>query len=131
MSLNKLNMILLQFLDAPISEEHQLGFLDSLLSTYRELERSFMKEVYELHKAFKFRTLWEGNDPLATFQRVATESAQGTGRLNGIVELTKVLRNFKRTETRAVRCFTNNIYTTDVKKWSFDSTANSDVSLSR
>lgn len=88
-----------------------------------------MKKVYELQKAFKFRTLWEVNNPLATFRRVASESAGGTGRLNGIVELTKVLQNFETTETKAVRCFTNNIYTTGIKKWSFNSVDHKAVSF--
>ena len=102
--------------------------MDNLLSTYRELEHSFMINVYELYKAFKFRTLWEGNDPLVNFQRLASESAHGTGQLNGIVELTDVLRKMERIETQAVRCFTNNVYTTNIMKWSFDKTKNVDVS---
>ncbi|KAL9983250.1 hypothetical protein ACROYT_G005396 [Oculina patagonica] len=105
----------------PLSDELRLNFLENLLSSYKVIEQSFMKKVYELQKAFKFRTLWEVNNPLATFRRVAAESAGGTGRLNGIVELTKVLQNFETTETKAVRCFTNNIYTTGIKKWSFNS----------
>ena len=88
-----------------------------------------MVNVYELFKAFRFRTLWEGNDPLTNFQRIATESARGTGQLNGIIQLTDVLRNMEQTETKAVQCFTNNVYTTNIKKWSFDKTTNKDVSF--
>ena len=88
-----------------------------------------MINVYELYKAFKFRTLWEGNDPLVNFQRLASESAYGTGHLNGIVQLTDVLRNMEETETKAVRCFTNNVYTTNIKTWRFDKTKDVDVSL--
>ena len=87
-----------------------------------------MVNVYELFKAFRFRTLWEGNDPLTNFQRIATESAHGTGQLNGIIQLTDVLRNMEQTETKAVQCFTNNVYTTNIKKWSFDKATNKDVS---
>lgn len=114
----------------PITKNLQLGFMDNLLSTYRELEHSFMINVYELFKAFRFRTLWEGNDPLANFQRIASENARGTGQLNGIIQLTDVLRNMEQTETKAVQCFTNNVYTTHIKKWSFDKTRNKDVSYS-
>ena len=96
-------------------------FMDNLLSSYRELERSFMKEVYELYKAFKFRTLWEGNNPLASFRRVASESAKGTGRLNGVVQLTGVLRKFQKLKDKANKCFTFNKYTTDIHRWSFNS----------
>ncbi|XP_078344954.1 uncharacterized protein LOC144630471 [Oculina patagonica] len=106
--------------DAPISQSLQQTFMENLLSTYRELERSFMRNVYELHKAFEFRTLWEGNNPLTSFQRVASESARGTGRLNGVVQLAGVLQDTKRLQDKAVKCFTNNIYTTDIQKWSFD-----------
>ncbi|KAL9957971.1 hypothetical protein ACROYT_G034931 [Oculina patagonica] len=112
---------------APITKNLQLGFMDNLLSTYRELEQSFMINVYELYKALRFRTLWEGNDPLANFQRVASESARGTGQLNGIIQLTDVLRNMEQTETKAVQCFTNNVYTTNINKWSFDKTKNPDI----
>ena len=88
-----------------------------------------MVNVYELFKAFRFRTLWEGNDPLTNFQRIATESARGTGQLNGIIQLTDVLRNMEQTEIKAVQCFTNNVYTTNIKKWSFDKATNKDVSF--
>ena len=73
-----------------------------------------MESVYELYKAFKFRTLWEGENPLAEFQRVASESAHGTGRLNGMIQLTEVLQNMENLEITAVKCFTDNIYADDV-----------------
>ena len=102
--------------------------MDNLLSTYRELEQSFMISVYELYKAFRFRTLWEGNNPLVNFQRLASESAHGTGQLNGIIQLTDVMRRMEQTETKAVQCFTNNVYATNIKKWSFEKTRDVDVS---
>lgn len=106
-----------------------MQFLDNLLGTYQEMEGSFMKEVYELYKAFKFRTLWETDDPLPHFQRVASEGADG-GKLNGIVELTNVLRSIQTLETKAVKCFTNNIYTTDIQRWSFNQQSHQTVSYS-
>jgi len=81
--------------DAELSTQIQQNFIDYLLSTYRTLERSFLRNMYELHKAFMFRTLWEGNNPLENFQRVASESALGTGRLNGVVQLTDVLTSIQ------------------------------------
>ena len=102
-------------------------FMDNLLSTYRELERSFMKKVYELYKAFKFRTLWEGHNPLVSFRRVASESAKGTGRLNGVVQLTGVLRKFKNLKDKANKCFTFVDYTTDIHRWSFDNVKDKQV----
>ena len=106
--------------DDSLSVAVRQNFLDYLLSTYRTLERSFMRNLYELHKAFEFRTLWVGNNPLASFQRVASESALGTGRLNGAVQLTDVLTNMKRLQDKAVKCFTNNIYATGIKRWHFN-----------
>ena len=109
------------------TEEVRLQFLEHLLSTYQEMEGSFMKEVYELYKAFKFRTLWETGDPLPQFQRVASEGAQG-GRLNGILELTNVLRDIQSLETDAVTCFSQNHYSTAIQRWSFDTTTHQSVS---
>ena len=102
--------------------------MENILTTYREMEQSFMKNVYELYKAFKFRTLWEEGDPLKDFKRVASESAQGIGQLNGMIQLTSVLQKMENIEATARRCFTNNIYTTTIKKWSFDKVKNKEVS---
>ena len=88
-----------------------------------------MRNVYELHKAFQFRSLWEGNNPLSSFQRVASESARGTGRLNCAVQLTRVLQKTKEIQDKAMLCFTNNIYTTDIQKWSFDNVKDKEASL--
>ena len=103
--------------------------MENLLSIYQELEGSFMKEVYGLFKAFRFRTLWETENPLPEFQRVASEGAQGKT-LNGIIELTNVLRDIQNLETTAVKCFTNNIYTTDIQRWSFTQQKDPTVSYS-
>ncbi|KAM7430868.1 hypothetical protein ABFA07_018466 [Porites harrisoni] len=110
--------------ETPLTTKLQQNFLDYLLSTYRALERSFMRNLYELHKAFVFRTLWEGNSPLTSFQRLASESALGTGRLNGAVELTNVLQNLKQLQDKAVKCFTNNIFATGIKRWSWSKKRN-------
>ena len=115
--------------DAELSTQIQQNFIDYLLSTYRTLERSFLRNMYELHKAFMFRTLWEGNNPLENFQRVASESALGTGRLNGVVQLTDVLTSMKKTQVLAVKCFTNNIFTTGIKRWHFNNVRNKKVSV--
>ena len=87
-----------------------------------------MRNLYELHKAFVFRTLWEGNSPLTSFQRLASESALGTGRLNGAVELTNVLQNLKQLQDKAVKCFTNNTFATGIKRWSWSKKRNPAVS---
>ena len=100
--------------------------MENLLEIYQEMEGSFMKEVYGLYRAFSFRTLWQTENPLPQFQRVASERARG-GRLDGILELTNVLRSIQNMENRAVKCFTNNIYTTDIQKWSFSQQTDSKV----
>ena len=109
------------------TEEVRLQFLEHLLSTYQEMEGSFMKEVYELYKGFRFRTLWETDDPLPQFQRVASEGAQG-GRLNAIVELTNVLTSIQSLEADAVTCFSNNRPSTGIQRWSFSTTTHESVS---
>ncbi|KAJ7392017.1 hypothetical protein OS493_014953 [Desmophyllum pertusum] len=99
-----------------LTEEMQVNFMDNLLSVYREMETSFMKYVYELFKGLKFRTVWDILDPLEGFQRGMLIG----GQLNGVIQLTKVLRNIQRLEVKAIKCYTNNIYTTGVQRWSFD-----------
>ncbi len=86
-----------------------------------------MRNVYELHKAFEFRSLWQGTNPLRSFQRVASESARGTGRLNGVIQLTGVFQKTKELEDKAMKCFTNNVYTTDMQKWKFNKKKDKEV----
>lgn len=62
-------------------------------------------------------------------KRVASESAHGTGRLNGMIQLTEVLQNMEKLEITAVKCFTDNIYADDVKKWSFDKDKHQEVRI--
>ena len=84
-----------------------------------------MKKVYELYKALQFRTLWDIPDPLEDFQRVQFIG----GQLNGVIQLTSELRKIQRLEVKAVKCYTNNIYTTGVQRWSFDNQAHPAVSF--
>ncbi|XP_078344643.1 uncharacterized protein LOC144630195 isoform X2 [Oculina patagonica] len=101
---------------ATLTEEMQVNFMDNLLSVYREMENSFMKNVYELYKGLQFRTLWNIVDPLEGFQRGMLVS----GQLNGVIQLTKALRNIQRLEVKAVKCYTNNIYTTGNQRWTLN-----------
>lgn len=98
--------------------------MDNLLSVYREMENSFMKNVYELYKGLQFRTLWNIVDPLEGFQRGMLVS----GQLNGVIQLTKALRNIQRLEVKAVKCYTNNIYTTGNQRWTFNNQSHPTVS---
>ena len=103
--------------------------MDSLLSTYRELQRSFMRGIYELYKAFAFRTLWQGNNPLESFQRLGSESAPKIGRLKEVHQLTELFQRIKELKDKANKCFTYNIYTTDIHRWSFDKVKDKRVSF--
>ncbi|XP_073228612.1 uncharacterized protein [Porites lutea] len=113
--------------EGSLSNTLKQTFTDNLLSTYRGLEQLFMEKLYELQKALAFRTLWNLDDTLNSFRRIASESALGIGRLNGIVELTEVFQRIKNIKSKAVACFTTNPYTTDVKKWTFDNTKNKEM----
>ena len=101
--------------------------MENLLATYRELERSFMENLYNLHKALGFRTLWELDDVMSSFRRIASESALGTGKLNGAVELTKELTKLSRIIRKTEKCFTKLRYIKTVHKWSFDNVKDKQV----
>ena len=88
-----------------------------------------MRNIYELYKAFTFRTLWQGNNPLESFQRLESKSARETGRLNEVLQLTGVLRRTKELKDKANKCFANNRYTTDINRWSFDKVKDKRVSF--
>ena len=102
------------------------------MSAYRELELSFVKKYLELLKAFEFHTLWEPNNPLSSFRRLATESAYTTGRLNGDVEFTKLLNYAQELYLeKAADCLTKIKRTRKVMKWTFDKARNKKVSYIR
>ena len=113
---------------SPISTTLRQTFTDNLLSTYEVMERSFMKNIYQLYKAIEFRTLWEGN-PLTSFRRVASESAREIKTLVGVSELNKALAKVYRLKDKAVDCFSTHKFTLNLKKWSFDNGTNKVVSF--
>ena len=86
-----------------------------------------MIKLNELHKALGFRTLWNLNDLIGSFRRIASESALGVGRLNGAVELTRELETLSRVIRKAQVCFSKLKYTTNVHKWRFDKDRNKKV----
>ena len=86
-----------------------------------------MIKLYELHKALGFRTLWNLNNLIGSFRRIASESALGVGRLNGAVELTRELRTLSGIIGKAQVCFSKLKYTRNVHKWSFDKDRNKKV----
>ena len=88
-----------------------------------------MIKLYELHKALGYQTLWNLNDLIRSFRRIASESALGVGRLNGAVELTKELQTLSEVIGKARVCFSKLKYTTSVHKWSFNSDTNKQVKL--
>ena len=118
-----------QLQGAAITNKLRETFTENLLSTYEELERSFTKKIYEFYKAIEFRTLWEGNNPLGSFKRVASESAKEIKTLVGVAELTKALTKVNDLKDKAVDCFSRHVYTTNLQKWTFDNVNNKWVSF--
>ena len=86
-----------------------------------------MIKLYKLHKALGFRTLWNLNDLIGSFRRIASESALGVGRLNGAVELTRELRTLSGVIGKAQVSFSKLKYTRNVHKWRFDKDRNKKV----
>ena len=113
--------------EGTLSTDLRQTFTDNLLSTYKQLERSFMIKLYELQKALGFKTLWNLDDLIGSFRRIASESALGVGRLNGAVELTKELQKLSEVIDKVQVCFTKLKYTTSVHKWNFTKKYNKQV----
>ena len=86
-----------------------------------------MIEIQKLQRALAFRTLWKLDDLMASFRRIASESALGIGRLNGVLQLTKEVQKVNEVKKRAVLCFSNNKYTTSFQKWSFNNVTDKQV----
>ena len=112
-----------------ITNKLREAFPENLVGTYEELERSFTRKIYEFYKAIEFRTLWEGNNPLGSFKRVASEIAKEIKTLVGVAELTKALTKVNNLKDKAVDCFSRHIYTTNLQKWTFDNVDNKWVSF--
>ncbi|CAH3128101.1 unnamed protein product [Pocillopora meandrina] len=107
--------------DSPIAESTQQMFLDDLLTSYQQIETGFAQQLYQLYKGFEFRSLWIVQEKLAEFERQAVSAAQGTGNLQGVLELTKALQGIDDIENRGQRCFTRFRHTITTHKWTFDS----------
>ena len=96
-------------------------FLDGLLTSYQQIETGFARQLYQLYKGFEFRSLWIVQEKLAEFERRAVLAAQGTGNLQGVLELTKTLQEIDDIENKGQRCFTKFRHTITTHKWTFDS----------
>ena len=114
------------FSDSPIAESTQQMFLDDLLTSYQQIETGFAQQLYQLYKGFEFRSLWIVQEKLAEFERQAVLAAQGTGNLQGVLELTKALQGIDDIENRGQRCFTRFRHTITTHKWTFDSNSTKD-----
>ncbi len=117
------------FLDSPIADSIQQTFLDDLLTSYGQMETSFTKHLYQFYKGFEFRTLWNVDEKLVQFERTAIGAAQGTGSLQGVLQLTKALGKIESLENEGQKCFTKFRYSTNTHKWSFDNVKNAAVSI--
>lgn len=112
--------------DSPIAESTQQMFLDDLLTSYQQIETGFARQLYQLYKGFEFRSLWIVQEKLAEFERQAVLAAQGTGNLQGVLELTKALQGIDDIENKGQRCFTRFRHTITTHKWTFDSNSTKD-----
>lgn len=122
------HMYYIYFPAAPIADNIQQTFLDNLLTSYRHMEDSFAIQLLETLKAFEFRTLWNVQDKVFKFERTASETAKGTGKLEGVLQLTKSLEKLEELESKTGQCFTKFRYTTSTDKWSFDNVKDAAVS---
>ena len=115
--------------DAPIADNIQQTFLDDLLTSYKQMEASFVMQLLDFFKGFEFRTLWNVVDDFFKFQRTASETAMGTGKLQGILQLSKSLENLDTLGGKTRQCFTTFHPTVKIHKWSFDNIKNAAVSI--
>lgn len=107
-------------LGSPIADTTQQMFLDDLLTSYQQIEGRFAKQLYRFYKGFEFRSLWNVGEKLSEFQQRAVEAAKGTGKLQGVLELTKALQEINKIENKGRQCFTKFRHTVNINKWSFD-----------
>ncbi|XP_078345264.1 uncharacterized protein LOC144630770 [Oculina patagonica] len=98
-------------------KELRLVFVDELLSTYRELDRSFMRNTDELHKAYKFRTLWplRKSDEFRKLSELERRPGQSYGQ-----EQLKVLQTIKGDKRIAETCLNTTTYSRNIKRWRFN-----------
>ena len=68
-------------------------------------------------------------DRLIHFQRAAREAEEGTGRLQGVLQLTEALDEIDDLEEEGRECVTRFRHLTDTQKWSFDNVQNSAVGI--
>ena len=106
--------------DSPIAQNVRQMFLDDLLASYEHMETAFAKHLYELYKAFEFDTLWDVSGTITTYDRQASAAAAGTGKLGGVLELTKAIQAIDGIEFKAKRCFTKMVPALNSHKWTFD-----------
>ena len=71
------------------------------MTSYKQIQTSFSKQLYQLYKGFEFRTLWNADDKLSKHQRRAVEAAKGTGKLQGVAELTNALKGISLIRNKA------------------------------
>ena len=107
--------------DAPIAENIQQNFLDDLLQTYRQMEIRFAKKLYNYYKSFEFQSLWDVEERIAEYQKLASRATDSTGKLQGVAELEKAIATIDELESSAQNCYTSYRVETDIHKWSFDS----------
>ena len=91
------------------------------MQTYRQMETRFAKKLYYYYKSFEFQSLWDVEDKISEYQKVASRATDDNGKLQGIAELQKAIAKIDELECSAQNCYTSYRVETDIHKWSFDS----------
>ncbi len=114
------SLIKLLFAGPQVDDSVKQMFLDDLLTSYQAIETRFAKHLYQFYKSYEFRSLWDLSDRITAFQRRASDAAKGTGKLQGVVELTKAMQEIGTIESDGQKCMTRLPHKFDTLKWSFN-----------
>ena len=91
------------------------------------MEIRFAKKLYSYYKSFEFQSLWDVEEKIAEYQRLASSATDIAGKLQGVAELQKAIAKIDELESSAQNCYTSYRVETDIHKWSFDSSKDGTV----
>ena len=81
------------------------------------METRFAEKLYSYYKS----SLWDVEEKIAEYQRLASRATDTAGKLQGVAELQKAIAKIDELESSAENCYTSYRVETDIHKWSFDS----------
>ena len=91
------------------------------------METRFAKKLYSYYKSFEFQSLWDVEEKIAEYQRLASSATDTAGKLQGVAELQKAIAKIDELESSAQNCYTSYRVETDIHRWSFDSSKDGTV----